>query len=302
MGSPPAEIDVDEPLVRSLLAAQHPDLSDLPLEYLKAGWDNTLWRLGDKLLVRLPRRVQAAPLVANEQRWLPSLAPLLPLAVPAPVRVGRASTEYPWSWSIVPWLDGCPGDQATIGDPDDAARSLGHFLRALHEPAPPDAPHNPFRGVPLAQRSPTFEDRIVELASEIDVVATRGAWERACAAPAWPHPPTWLHGDLHPANTLILQGKLAGILDFGDICCGDPATDLASAMMLLPRSSDATFADSYGGTDPDLEARSVGWALLFGLMLLSIGLNSRPASGHPTYAPIGRSTLARALERDAQRR
>jgi hypothetical protein len=96
-----------------------------------------------------------------------------------------------------------------------------------------------------------------------------------------------------------LQGQLTGIVDFGDICCGDPATDLAAAMMLLPRSSDATFARSYGGTDPHLEARSLGWALLFGLMLLSIGLDSRPSSGHPTYAPIGRSTLARALERDA---
>jgi hypothetical protein len=90
-----------------------------------------------------------------------------------------------------------------------------------------------------------------------------------------------------------------GILDFGDICAGDPATDLAAAVMLLPRSSDATFADSYGEVDLDLEARSLGWAVLFGLMLLSIGLDSRPTSGHPTYAPIGRSTLERAIERHA---
>ncbi len=298
-GSPPAQIDVDEPLVRSLIADQHPDLRDLPLEHLDAGWDNTLWRLGHELLVRLPRRAQAARLVANEQRWLPALAPLLPLPVPAPVRVGRPSIDYPWRWSIVPWLSGCPGDQSTISDPDDAAGRLGHFLRALHQPAPPDAPLNPYRGVPLVQRSATLDDRLVECAGEIDVDATRRVWDRACAAPPWPHSPAWLHGDLHPANTLIADGTLVGILDFGDICAGDPATDLAAATMLLPRSSDATFMDAYGKLGPDLEARSLGWALLFGLMLLSIGLDGRPGSGHPTYAPIGRSTLARAIERHA---
>jgi aminoglycoside phosphotransferase (APT) family kinase protein len=290
---------VDEPLVRSLIADQHPNLRGLSLEHLDAGWDNTLWRLGDELLVRLPRRAQAAALVANEQRWLPTLAPLLPLPVPAPVRTGRPSIDYPWKWSIVPWLSGSPGDQSTISDPEDAARRLGEFLRALHQPAPTDAPLNPYRGVPLAQRSSTFEDRMVEFANEVDVVATRSVWDRACAAPQWSKRPTWVHGDLHPANTLISQGTLVGIVDFGDICAGDPATDLAAAMMLLPRSSDATFADAYGERDLDLEARSLGWAVLFGLMLLSIGLDSRPTSGHLTYALIGRSTLKRAIERHA---
>jgi aminoglycoside phosphotransferase (APT) family kinase protein len=147
------------------------------------------------------------------------------------------------------------------------------------------------------QRSATFEDRLVELAAEIDVDATRRLWDRACAAPPWPHPPTWLHGDLHPANTLISRGALVGILDFGHVCAGDPATDLAATLMLLPRSADATFVRSYGGVDPDLEARSLGWAVLFGLMRLSIGLDSRPNLGRPTYALIGRSTLARAIER-----
>ena len=296
-GPPPPEIAVDEQLVRSLIADQHPDLSELPLEHLDAGWDNVLWRLGDELLVRLPRRPQAAPLVFNEQRWLPALAPLLPLPVPAPVRVGLPSANYPWRWSIVPWLSGCPGDQTTISNPDDAAQRLGQFLRALHRPAPPNAPLNPYRGAPLVQRSATFDDRLVELATEIDVDATRRVWDRACAAPPWPYSPMWLHGDLHPANMLISDGTLVGVLDFGDVGVGDPATDLAAPLMLLPRSADAIFVRSYGGVGPDLEARCLGWAVLFGLMLLSIGLDGRPTSGHPTYAPIGRSTLARAIER-----
>src|SRR5208282_1174766 len=104
-----------------------------------------------------------------------------------------------------------------ISEPDDAAERLGHFLRALHQPAPSNAPLNPYRGVPLAQRTATLEDRLVELATEIDVEATRQVWDRACAVPPWQHPPTWIHGDLHPANTLISEATLVGILDFGDI-------------------------------------------------------------------------------------
>jgi aminoglycoside phosphotransferase (APT) family kinase protein len=296
-GSPSADIDVDERLVRSLLADQHRDLSWLPLTHLDAGWDNTLWRLGDELLVRLPRRAQAAPLVLNEQRWLPVLAESLPLPVPVPVRLGRPAADYPWSWSIVPWLDGSPGDQATISDPDDAAERLGSFLRALHQPAPIDAPLNPYRGVSLIERATTFKDRVIELQREIDVAATQRVWNRACSASPWPHPPTWLHGDLHPANTLIANGTLAGILDFGDIGAGDPAVDLAAALMLLPSSADAAFERAYGGIDADTSTRSLGWAVLFGLMLLSIGMDPRPISGHPMYEPIGRSTLARAIER-----
>jgi aminoglycoside phosphotransferase (APT) family kinase protein len=287
-----AEVDADENLARSLLFEQHPDLADLPLVRVDAGWDNTLWRLGDELLLRLPRRAAAAPLTLNEQRWLPQLAPLLPLPVPAPIRFGRPSGTYPWSWSIVPWLNGCPGDRCPITVPDDAAERLGRFLRALHHTAPAGAPHNPFRGVPLSQRAATFEDRLGELSAEVDVGGTRRVWERACVAAEWSGAPVWIHGDLHPANTLVAHGTLAAVLDFGDICAGDPAIDLAGAWMLLPPSALPTFIAAYGGVDADLEDRSLGWAILLGLMLLAIGL-----AGRPTYATVGRRTLAAAIER-----
>ena len=293
MNWPAEEIDVDEGLVRSLLADQHPDLDHLSVIKVDAGWDNTLWRLGDELLIRLPRRAVAAPLIVNEQRWLPDLASRLPLPVPTPVRVGRPSDDFPWSWSIVPWLDGSPGDRRAITEPEDAARRLGRFLRALHHGAPPEAPQNPFRGVPLSQRATTFEARVAELSTEIDVPGTRRVWDRACAAAPWPGPPMWLHGDLHPANTLVLHGTLAGVIDFGDVCSGDPATDRAAAWMLLPDGAIETFIDAYGVVDADLEHRSLGWAILFALMLLAIGLDDRP-----TYEIVGRSTLARAIERE----
>jgi len=288
--SPAAEIAIDEGLVRSLLREQHPDLADLPLRELEAGWDNTLWRVGDELMARLPWRALAASLALNEQRWLPSLSPLLPLPVPTPVRVGSPSAEYPWAWSIVPWLDGTPGDRGPIGLPALVAEQLGSFLRALHQVAPPSAPDNPFRGVPLADRVDTFEERVSDLASEIDVPTLRDVWDRACDASPWSGPPVWLHGDLHPANTLVVEGALSAVIDFGDLCSGDPATDLAAGWMLLPPSAISAFAHAYGGISADLEARALGWSILFGTMLLAIGLDDRP-----TYEPIGRRTLDNAI-------
>lgn len=295
MVSPAAELDIDEHLVRSLLVEQHPDLAGLPLVELDAGWDNMLWRLGADLLVRLPRRAVAAALTVHEQRWLPTLAPALPLPVPVPVRTGRPSAHYPWAWSVVPWFAGAPGDRVAAIDAVAVARQLGAFLGSLHRPAPVDAPRNPYRGVPLVERAETFETRLRELGAEVDAPSVRVVWERACAAPRWSGEPQWLHGDLHPANLLFVDGTLAAVVDFGDLCAGDPASDLAGAWLLLPAGAMAELARSYGGVPPDLAARARGWAALLGLMLLAIGLDDRP-----TYEPIGRRAIARVIaERDA---
>jgi aminoglycoside phosphotransferase (APT) family kinase protein len=141
-----------------------------------------------------------------------------------------------------------------------------------------------------AERRETFDERVTSLGHEIDVVGTRRLWDRALAAAPWPGPRTWLHGDLHPANTLVAGGTLAAVIDFGDLCGGDPATDLAGAWMLLPARALPAFGAAYGGVDADLEQRSLGWAVLFALMLLDIGLRDRP-----TYETVGRTTLDRVI-------
>lgn len=287
---PAEEIRVNENLVRSLLIQQHPDLAELPIGAFGAGWDNTLWRLGESLIVRLPRRAVAAPSVVNEQRWLPELAPRLSLPIPAPIRAGLPNEDFPWCWSVVPWLDGLPGDDTIVTRPDDAAEALGCFLRELHRPAPVDAPENPFRGVPVTVRADTFDERMTALADEIDVGAIRRVWDGAVSARPWHGPPVWLHGDLHPANMLISDGTLAAVIDFGDLCAGDPATDLAAAWMLLPPSTMPLFDAACGGLGPDLVHRSLGWAVLFASMLLAIGLDDRPS-----YETVGRSTIANAI-------
>jgi len=149
-GVPPAEVDVTDELVRALLAAQCPELAGLPLRRVANGWDNVMYRLGDRHAVRIPRRRLAAPLVEHEQRWLPVLAPHLPVPVPVPLHAGRPQDGYPWCWSVTPWLDGVPAATRLAGGGmgEPFARALAAFAVALHQPAPSDAPHNPFRGGP----------------------------------------------------------------------------------------------------------------------------------------------------------
>jgi aminoglycoside phosphotransferase (APT) family kinase protein len=272
-----AEIQVDESLVRHLLREQHPDLADRYLRLVNVGFDNQLWRLGDHLAVRMPRRAVAAALIENEQRWLPRLAPQLPLQVPAPLRIGRPSLGYPWPWSVVPWITGQPADQVALIHPDMVARQLGGYLRALHQPAPTSAPHNPWRGVPLLARTDTFEERVLALREHVDVGVVRWVWDLALASHPYCGPAPWIHGDLHPGNLLMADGVLVAVLDFGDLCSGDPATDVASIWLVLPESSFDQFWDAYGEGSSALLNRSRGWAVLFGLMLLELGIHGRPS-------------------------
>jgi aminoglycoside phosphotransferase (APT) family kinase protein len=192
----------------------------------------------------------------------------------------------------LPWLDGDPGDVEPVTESHRSAMLLGRFLRALHVPAPADAPENLYRGIPLSQRADIFAERIHEFANFVDAEGSRRVWNRAVTTPAWDGPAVWLHGDLHPANTVISNGALSAVIDFGDLCSGDPAMDVAAMWMLLPTSVFSTFAQAYGGVDTGLERRSLGWAVLLALMLLAIGLD-----GRPTYDRVARTTLARSVER-----
>ena len=148
---PEAEVVVDTETVRALLRTQHPDLCDLPLAEVAVGWDNFIFRLGETMAVRLPRRAASATLLEHEQHWLPIIARHLPISVPAPLRIGTPGEQYPWQWSIVPWLSGQPADLAPLDA--DQAKPLAHFLRALHIAAPPDAPKNPSRGTASTESS-----------------------------------------------------------------------------------------------------------------------------------------------------
>lgn len=286
---PAAEVELDATLVRDLLTEQHPDLAHLDLVEVAEGWDNVLFRLGDELALRLPRRAMGAALVAHEQRWLGVLAPRLPLPIPVPLRVGRPGLGYPWSWSITRWFPGRPAAVTPPGDLAEAAATLGRFLAALHVPAPPDAPANPYRGVPLAERSAVTLERIARLAGHLDAAATEAAWRSALTVPPWSGPPLWLHGDLHPANLVVDGGRLTAVVDFGDITAGDPATDLSVAWMLLPPAHRSAFRRAAGPVDDDTWARARGAALAHALACLA------SSADNPLMESVGRRTLDAVL-------
>jgi aminoglycoside phosphotransferase (APT) family kinase protein len=296
---PAAEVEVTADLVRRLLADQHPDLARLPVEFLANGWDNELYRVGDGLVARLPRRALGAEIIKNEQRWLPGLAPRLPLPIPYPERTGVPALGYPYSWSVVPYLPGVPAAQAGSFDPAAAAVAVGGFLGALHVPAPADAPANPARGVPLAERAGSFAANLALLTGQpgqglVDRDAVLGVWDAALAAPGYGGPPVWLHGDLHPANILVHDGQVSGVIDFGDITAGDPASDLSVAWMLLALGRHDSFWSAYqaagGRVDNALRTRARGWALNLALVFLAY------SEDNPVLLEAGRRTLRTVLE------
>jgi aminoglycoside phosphotransferase (APT) family kinase protein len=291
IGTPSAELAIDAALVQRLLASQHADLMHLPIQLVDAGWDNVMFRLGDQLAVRLPRRKAAVVCLEHEQTWLPQLAPQLPIAVPTPYRFGQPTPDYPWPWSVLPWLPGTTADQAALHA--DQAIRLATFLRALHRPAPAHAPHNPMRGVPLRQRAPMVEDRLNRLENQTNRIPppVRKIWQQALSAPI-DVTPTWLHGDLHPRNVLVHHGTITGIIDWGDITAGDRATDLAAIWMLFADASiRQTAIAAYGNISPATRQRAQGWAILFGSVLLDSGLVDQPRS-----ATIGESILQQVAE------
>ena len=292
---PAADVEVSADLVRRLLADQHPDLARLPVEFLANGWDNELYRVGDGLVARLPRRALGAQIITNEQRWLPGLAPRLPLPIPSPERTGIPACGYPYSWSVVPYLPGVPAAQASSFDPAAAAAAIGGFLGALHVPAPADAPANPFRGVPLAERAGIFAASLAVLTGHVDRDTVMRAWVAALAASRYDGPPLWLHGDLHPANILVNDGQVSGVIDFGDITAGDPASDLSVAWMLLPPGFHASFWSAYqaaGGRAGDaLRARARGWALNLAIVFLA------HSEDNPVLRQVARRTLSTVLRR-----
>lgn len=283
-------IAIDETLVRSVLREQCPDLAGLELTEVAGGWGNMTWRLGPDLAVRMPR-IDHAP--TPERQWLPVLADRLPLPTPVPLRVGEPSERFPHTWTVVRWVPGEPADH----HPLERADGLADFLRALHHEAPAGAPVNPKRGVPPAAIAADFDYWAPVLKSRPAVAAARRVWEEAVAAPAWGRPPVWLHADLHPANVIVAGGTLCGVIDFEEMCAGDPANDLAAAWVLLPAGAAEEFFSTYGGADEATVRRARGWAVLRAMVLISIG--DRWAQGLPggkqTWGRAGEAALDRAL-------
>jgi aminoglycoside phosphotransferase (APT) family kinase protein len=220
------EIEVDEALVRHLLATQLPGLADLPLGMIEPwGTDNAIWRLGDDLVVRLPRIDWASEQVQLEATWLPRLAPRLPVAVPEPIAIGEPGYGYPYQWAVHRWLPGEGASLSRMSDPAHFAHELAVVVRALQAIPVNGAPAASNRARPLHGYNDSALRAIESARSLINARQARAVWEEALAAEPHAGAPVWVHGDIE-GNCLVADGHLSGIVDWGSACAGDPAVDI----------------------------------------------------------------------------
>jgi len=257
-------------LVRRLIAAQFPQWRDLPVRPVPVdGWDNRTYRLGDELTVRLPTAAGYVPAVAKEHEWLPRLAPHLPVAIPPMRGLGAPGEGYPFPWSVRGWLPGEPADRARVDDLSQFAVSVAGFIRALQRcdatGGPPAGAHSWYRGTSPASYDAETRRCLAALDSRVDARRATAVWEAALQAP-WRGAPVWFHCDIAAGNLLVLDGRLAAVIDFGTSGVGDPACDLVIAWTMLAGESRAAFQDAVDQDDA-MWARARGWALWKALLV-----------------------------------
>ncbi len=288
------EVDIDLALVQKLLRAQFPQWADLPLTTINnTGTDNVIIRLGETMMVRLPRIAGAAGCIDKEHTWLPVLAQQLPLTVPVPLAKGNSGAGYPFAWSVYPWLTGETATVENIVNHNKNAVLLAQFVRALqHIPADgslPPGSHNGHRGVPLANRDAQTRAVIATLGDRWDTQALIDIWEIALNAPVWDKAPVWLHGDIQAGNLLVQHGTISAVIDFGCLGMGDPACDLLVAWNLLNTEARQIFRQTLN-VDDATWARGKGWALSVGVIAYPYYVQS-----NPTLAEINRCAIDAVL-------
>lgn len=271
---------IDTALVRRLVSGQFPQWANLRVRPVAhGGWDNRTFHLGEQMTVRLPSSADYSMQVDKEQRWLPRLAPMLPLPIPAPLAMGKPADGYPFRWSIYRWIDGDTAVPERIADLRDFAANLARFLVALQRIDPTDGPapgpHNFYRAGPLTVYDTETRRAIVALKGRIDVAVVMQVWEAALAS-LWQGPPVWVHGDVGVDNLLVQRGRLCAVIDFGSIAVGDPACDLAIAWTLFEGASRDIFRELLA-LDAATWSRARGWTL-WKALIVATGLTNANAA------------------------
>lgn len=281
------EFVISTELVRRLIDTQFPDWAALPLRpFALAGSDHFLFRLGDELSVRLPRKPDAAGQIENDLLWLPRFAGKLPLAIPQPVALGQATEEFPATWGVYRWLSGEPAERQNIHDLGSAVKDLAGFIQALQSVDTTGGPHaEPLeRGSALATRDGWTRENIAQLPPQFDQQAIVAVWEECLAAPAWAGAPVWLHNDLQSGNMLAQNGQLCAVIDFGMVMVGDPAAELSVAWNWLDADSRAIFKEALD-VDEATWTRGKGWALSIAAAEIPYYLDTNPKMvARSTYA------------------
>jgi aminoglycoside phosphotransferase (APT) family kinase protein len=270
------EVEIGPELVEGLVAAQFPPLAGLAIREVRStGTVNAIYRLGDRLCVRLPRLEAWARDLDNEWRWLPELAPRLSLRIPEPVGRGRPGASYPFVWAIYRWIDGRPYADELVDDEGRAARDLAGFVTELRRvdrlAGAPRGGRRPLRRLDAATR-----EALASAHGVIDGDAATAAWERALQAPAWDGTPVWIHGDLLRPNLLVRGGRMAAVIDFGAVGVGDPAADVVAAWSVFGQAGREAFRSALDVDDGTWE-RARGFALHQAALIIPYYAESNPA-------------------------
>ena len=276
------EYAIDKALVRGLVDRQFPEFADLPLIALAAsGSSNRLFRLGDELLVRLPRQPGGGHTIAREHLWLPHICKHLPVTVPEPVALGAATEVYAEQWGITRWIDGEPA--TTERTSNVFAEQLAGVVCALRDAPLPDAALSDpqlagYRGQSLAAFNAEFERNLRRCQQldgfEEDLEAAADIWQRALQIKRSDQK-CWLHGDIVKENVLVRGDHLVALLDFGMLGVGDPAAELHGAWELLDTEQRETFR-AHVGADDDTWVVGRAWAVAIALSALSYYWHTLP--------------------------
>jgi aminoglycoside phosphotransferase (APT) family kinase protein len=291
--------DIDPALVRRLIAAQFPQWAELPVARVEPdGWDNRTFHLGSEMSVRLPSHSSYEAQVEKEHRWLPRLAPLLPLPIPVPIAQGAPMEFYPWRWSVYRWLPGETAEAGSIANPVGFAESLAEFLTALYgiDPAGGPAPgaHSFNRGGPVSVWDEQTRESLTRLRGHVDGNAAVAVWDTALSAGSESRP-VWVHGDVFATNLLVSDGRLSAVIDFGCSAVGDPACDLTIAWTFFSGASRDAFRRALS-LDPATWARARGWALWKALITIAPRIESQSRRVREARRVLG-EVLADSLQR-----
>jgi aminoglycoside phosphotransferase (APT) family kinase protein len=273
--------DITVDVVSRLVSAQFPQWRELPIRPVDTdGNDNTSFRLGDDLLVRLPSHDRYVAGVEKEHQWLPFLGSRLPRPIPEPVAYGTADPPmFPRPWSIYRWIDGETAGTRPPADLVAFAVDVAEFLGALYTVDITDGPaageQNFWRGGPLTRYDRQTRKAITDLDSSIDGGAALDVWDTALAS-QFAGPPVWVHGDVVANNLLVRDGRLHAVIDFGTSAIGDPACDTVLAWTFLDGASRRAFRDRLP-LDDDTWVRGRGWALWKAVITLAWNPDNIPA-------------------------
>jgi aminoglycoside phosphotransferase (APT) family kinase protein len=267
------EIAVDSALAQRLVAEQFPELARVPVRLLGSGWDNTVFAVGQEWVFRFPRKQVIVPFLETEIAVLPALAPMLPVAIPVPEHIGVPSEAFPWPFfgaRILPGVELC---EASAMPREGLATQLGRLLRQLHGGDVMQAlgarlEENWTHRADMAKRVPLSVEKLGVLAglwpTPVDV---RALLDDALDLPA-PEPTAVCHGDLHFRHVLVDDGRVSGLIDWIDLCRGDPALDLQLVWSMLPPEVRAAFFAEYGDVDDATLLRARVVALFLSAALL----------------------------------